>query len=134
MPARPLQLCRQHGCRTLTRERGGRCEAHRRELEHEYNQVGDDDRKATKRFYAGLRWRKLRQWILEMRPLCAECQRAGVLRPATEVDHITPRSERPDLAYDQDNLQGLCRSCHSAKTMREKNRGGGLQSLELPAS
>ena len=130
MPARPLQLCRQCGCRTLTRERGGRCEAHRRELEREGNKAGDPDRKATKRFYAGLRWRKLRQWILEMRPLCAECERAGVLRPATEVDHVIPRLEREDLAYDQDNLQGLCRSCHSAKTMKE---GGRLQSLERPA-
>ena len=123
MPARPLQLCRHHGCRTLTRERGGRCEAHKRELHREGNKAGNPDRMADKRFYAGLRWRKLRQLILDLRPLCVECQRAGVLRPATEVDHITPRLEQPSMAYDQDNLQGLCRSCHSAKTMREKQEG-----------
>jgi len=134
MPERPWQLCLHHGCRKLTQKRGGRCEVHRRELHRETNRAGDPERMADKRFYAGLRWRKLRQLILEMRPLCAECKRAGVLRSATEVDHIVPRLEDPSRAYDQDNLQGLCRSCHSAKTMRETNKGGGIPSLGPVAS
>lgn len=62
-------------------------------------------------------WRKLRRVALERDDyICQECH-----KPAGEsahVDHITPIAaggERLDL----DNLQTLCRSCHSVKTRRE---------------
>ena len=128
MPARPLQLCRERGCRTLTRERGGRCDEHQRQQTRENNKADNPDRRASFKFYGSTRWRKLRQWILQMHPLCVDCKSDGVLRQATVVDHIKPRSERPDLAYDQDNLQGLCKTCHEAKSMKEKNaRAGAVQ-------
>lgn len=38
---------------------------------------------------------------------------------AVEVDHIQPRSVRPDLSYDFDNMMALCKSCHSTKTANE---------------
>jgi 5-methylcytosine-specific restriction protein A len=117
MPARPLQLCRQHGCRTLTRNRAGRCDEHQREQTREGNKAGDPDRREAVRFYGSVRWKKLRLWVLQMHPLCVACKSEGTLRPATVVDHIKPRSERPDLAYDQDNLQPLCKTCHEAKSM-----------------
>jgi hypothetical protein len=48
---------------------------------------------------------------------------------ATEVDHIYRRWERPDLALEQDNLQALCKPCHSRKTLAEQKHlpspGGG---------
>jgi 5-methylcytosine-specific restriction endonuclease McrA len=36
-----------------------------------------------------------------------------------EVDHIQPVRDRPDLAFDEDNLQTLCRRHHSRKTRQE---------------
>lgn len=41
----------------------------------------------------------------------------GCGRPTDEVDHILPKSQGG--TDDRMNLQGLCRHCHSAKTMRE---------------
>ena len=63
-------------------------------------------------FYSSSKWRKVRRRQLAMHPLC-KCK-----EPATDVDHIKPRSEGgADLEYE--NLQSLCKSCHSKKTRRE---------------
>jgi 5-methylcytosine-specific restriction endonuclease McrA len=37
------------------------------------------------------------------------------------VDHRLPVRDRPDLAFVKDNLQTLCRVCHSRKTQLEIN-------------
>lgn len=51
--------------------------------------------------------------ILARDPICRLCQTA----PATEVDHIKSKAQGGDDS-DQ-NLQGLCKACHSRKTRRE---------------
>jgi 5-methylcytosine-specific restriction enzyme A len=43
----------------------------------------------------------------------------GEIGLATEVDHIIPVRERPELRLVLSNLQSACKACHSAKTMRE---------------
>jgi 5-methylcytosine-specific restriction enzyme A len=63
----------------------------------------------------GAAWRKLRAQVLSVQPLCLECRDQGVLVPATEVDHIDNDPSNNAL----DNLQGLCRAHHSAKTHRD---------------
>ena len=75
-------------------------------------------------FYSLARWRKLRSNFLARNPLCADPfgihkERKEVVA-AWHVDHVIPRSARPDLEYDWKNLQGLCVSCHSKKTAREQ--------------
>ena len=87
---------------------------------------------STQRGY-GYRWQQYRLMILRRHPLCADPfsihGKQTVL--ATEVDHIKPLREggtnRPD------NLQTLCKSCHSKKTANENEtcgvRGGGFKSL-----
>ena len=47
------------------------------------------------------------------------CQSCGV--PGFECDHKTPL-QRGGAPYDLDNLQCLCRSCHIAKTARERRK------------
>ena len=42
---------------------------------------------------------------------------------ATEVDHIIPIRQRPDLRLVWSNLQSACRACHSAKTWAETHSG-----------
>jgi|ERR1043166_3976649 5-methylcytosine-specific restriction endonuclease McrA len=37
-----------------------------------------------------------------------------------EVDHIIPKSVRPDLRFELTNLMTLCPNCHRRKTNREK--------------
>lgn len=77
---------------------------------------------ASRRLLQGRRWRDLRLAVLAADPLCRECARRGLTSLATEVDHVIPRCERPDLMWERGNLQGLCRGCHIEKTRRE-NRG-----------
>ena len=54
-------------------------------------------------------------------PLCRECSRLGKLTPAAEVDHIVRISDG-GARLDDANLQSLCKSCHSRKTLAE-NKG-----------
>ena len=67
----------------------------------------------------GTAWKKLRAAILRQRPLCVECEKIGRIVKATHLDHITPHRGDMALFHDTDNLQGLCHSCHSAKTAAE---------------
>ena len=90
---------------------------------------------ATRRGYGGKSWLRTRRRILMRDPFCKE---PGCNRPSKEVDHIVPRGESG--SEDDDNLQGLCKPHHSAKTAREGRRWGqrpaaaaggrGVQSLE----
>lgn len=67
----------------------------------------------------GHKWRQLREWVLRRQPLCKECEKRGKIEPATEVDHILKHGGDMKLFWDKNNLQGLCKKCHSAKTARE---------------
>ena len=72
-----------------------------------------DQRPCAARRGYGRRWQRLRRLVLQRDPFCVMCRHAL----ATEVDHIVPKSRggRDSL----DNLQGLCKPCHSEKTVRE---------------
>ena len=78
-----------------------------------------------KGFTASRRWRALRLVVLSEEPLCRECLREGVTTAATEVDHIKPRHEWPELAYERSNLQPLCATHHARKTRHERGQGDG---------
>jgi 5-methylcytosine-specific restriction protein A len=51
--------------------------------------------------------------------LCAECLKTGRPTPATQCDHIKPKSLGG--TDDLDNLQALCGPCHDAKTAQERD-------------
>ncbi len=71
------------------------------------------------RLYSTARWKRLRRQILRRDPLCVECDKMGVVEPSTQADHVVPHAGDLDLFYDESNLQGLCRTCHSSKTGKE---------------
>lgn len=52
--------------------------------------------------------------------LCQECLRQSRITPATEAHHKIPLEERPDLALDVDNGEGLCWNCHELTKQRKK--------------
>ena len=62
------------------------------------------------------RWQRARKIFLSRYPLCAECQKNGILTPATVVDHIIPHRGDRNLFWDENNWQPLCKSCHDRKT------------------
>lgn len=68
-------------------------------------------------------WQQLRRLVLSRQPLCVECERAGRVVTATEVDHIVPLAAGGTDATE--NLQPLCHSCHSRKTANELWGKGG---------
>lgn len=71
---------------------------------------------AAKRGY-GRRWARLRLIVLRLEPMCRACK----TRPAVDVDHIVPLRRGGTNAMD--NLQPLCRSCHSTKTHSDSTNG-----------
>jgi len=116
-----LKQCAQHGCPELL-PRGGpsRCPAHTATKYSEKN--------ATRGPRAGLSysdaaWHALRLLKLSRNPWCeikTHCRNYSLLRQlATEVDHIKPIAERPELRLVWSNLQSACKPCHSAKTINE---------------
>lgn len=67
-------------------------------------------------------WRNVARLIRARDPLCKSCK----LEPTHDVDHIIRARDYiamkgGDLAYyfDESNLQGLCKRCHSRKTSDE---------------
>lgn len=81
------------------------------ERRREYDQRRDP---ADRRFYASAAWQRFRVWFLAAHPVCEDCERA----PAVEVHHQKKRKQFPELAFEEDNCQGLCHSCHSRRTAK----------------
>jgi 5-methylcytosine-specific restriction protein A len=100
-------LCVEPGCNVLVAN-GARCPKHKGRKSK--NRSGDP-------FYSSRPWRSLRRERLRIEPLCRQCKADGRVRAAEVVDHIEPRSRRPDLELEMDNTQSLCPSCHNRKTM-----------------
>jgi 5-methylcytosine-specific restriction protein A len=70
-------------------------------------------------FYQCVAWRRFRAWVLRSRPIC-EVPGCGIA--ATNVDHIISR-RHGGADFDPANVQAMCASCHSAKTVM---RDGGF--------
>ncbi|WP_410498137.1 HNH endonuclease [Chitinibacter sp. S2-10] len=115
MPKAPMKPCGQPGCGRLVQS--GKCDVHRRATIRQYE--SQPVRKAAKSLYATKRWQDLRVLMLRANPLCVECRKEGRLTAAAHVDHIRPHRGDEALFFDERNLQGLCKPCHSRKTAAE---------------
>lgn len=76
------------------------------------------------------RWQRLRKLFLDAHPFCAHCEERGIVRSAAQVDHVTALRRfhvdaMVDACFDEANVQGLCTSCHAAKTARENAQDRG---------
>lgn len=122
MALKPLRPCAKPGCRELTRS--GYCDKHR-----------PKDRQRRSADAADWHtWYTLPIWTDDLRPaqllrepFCRECFRRAIAENlphlrrtrATDVDHIVPHRGVWSRFIDRSNLQSLCHSCHSRKTMAE---------------
>lgn len=59
-----------------------------------------------------LRYKKLSNYIIRNGKKCECC---GNESNKLHVDHIQPRSKRPDLELSIDNLQVMCETCNTGK-------------------
>ena len=114
MPHQFPHACTYPGCRTLVTSTN-RCPRHvilvSKALEAQRGS-------ASARGY-GRRWQGYRERYLREHPLCVACERSGRLKPANEIDHVTPHRGDYKLMWDPANHQALCKPCHSRKTATE---------------
>ncbi len=61
-------------------------------------------------------WSKVRARFLAKHRACVMCGAA-----ASQVDHIVPVRQRPDLRLAETNLRALCGPCHSRRTARDQS-------------
>jgi len=113
---KPLSPCRHPGCYTLTRQ--SYCDKHIAQHQRQSRRQQDNRESAARRGY-GKKWRQESKQYLASHPWCVSCLAAGRRTPAVEVDHIKSHKGDKKLFWDRKNWQGLCHSCHSAKTARE---------------
>lgn len=110
MPSKPRRPCSYPGCGILTVN--GRCDKHKREPWQRTHDV--------KRM-TGRKLQKERALLFAENPLCVECEKVGIVRAATQRDHIVPLAEGGlDV---RENTQGLCDECHAVKVKEESKRG-----------
>jgi 5-methylcytosine-specific restriction protein A len=114
MPSRLPSQCNHPGCRTACRAKY--CDRHAKQ--HPKWASATRPRGTTSERGYGTHWQKLRVYVLDRaRGLCQPCEAQGRTVIATEVDHITPKSQGG--SDDADNCQAICHACHRAKTLRE---------------
>jgi 5-methylcytosine-specific restriction enzyme A len=119
MPRAPRRPCTQPGC-PYTTEKGGLCDLHRKEQVGRYEQQRGH---SASRGY-NEKWRQAREAYLREHPLCAKCRENGRLEPATVGDHVKPHKGDPNLFWNRENWQPLCKRCHDAKTATHDGRWG----------
>lgn len=113
MASKPLRPCRHPGCCALVTD--GYCAAHR-------PKIGERSAEAREwhRLYSTDLWiKRLRPEQLLREPWCRECAKLGLCVRATDVDHIVDHKGDMVLFSDPSNLESLCHSCHSRKTLRD---------------
>ena len=122
MALRPMRPCAHPGCRELVRT--GYCDKHRPK----------DRQRRSAEAADWHTWYTLPIWVDDLRPkqllkepFCRECSRRAAREGlsylarvrATDVDHIAPHRGEWSRFTDRTNLQSLCHSCHSRKTLAE---------------
>ncbi|MDA0780661.1 MAG: HNH endonuclease signature motif containing protein [Proteobacteria bacterium] len=120
MPYKHKKPCCKSGCPELTHNRY--CQLHTKEIEGNRKSKVNKERPAGYNKQYGRKWRKLRLWFLKQNPLCVVCGTAG-----TDVDHILPLSKGG--TNELSNLQTLCHSCHSRKTVSEDGGFGNKKKV-----
>jgi len=120
MPTRPKKGCAKAGCPKVIPGGVRFCPAHQEEFRLRKNE--DARRRQNNR---GLKtssaaWKRIRTHQLALHPLCVHCEKEGKITAASHVDHISGNSHDNSSS----NLQSLCASCHSKKTVTQDSGFG----------
>ena len=117
MPYKFSHPCSVKDCPNLAQPGERFCEYHKKIWNRKYNRIKKREG-INRAYWSSARWRKIRKKFLQEHPYCCKCG-----AKATEVDHIIPISKGG--TDDKNNLQALCKSCHSRKTAKEGRWGRG---------
>jgi 5-methylcytosine-specific restriction enzyme A len=110
MPIAPRKPCAGPGCGQLVPSGTRHCPSCKTNRGRAQN--AHPHRKEDQRFYHSKAWLAAREEVLQRDSVCKRCD----IAPSTEVHHKEERTKRPDLELDLDNLEGLCKPCHSRET------------------
>ncbi|MCL2072081.1 MAG: HNH endonuclease [Oscillospiraceae bacterium] len=116
MPYKSKRRCKFQGCPVLVEAGEGYCPQHK--------SAKFPARRSGEKSHYNRRWQKIRAVYLSKQPLCADCEKAGKLKPATEVHHIISIADGGSDSHE--NLMGLCKSCHSRRTAKETGFGNQI--------
>ena len=108
--------CNKPGCGVLVRDGSARCDKHKPE-------AWTKKPTATKRI-TGRKLQAMRAELFTSKPLCAECERQGRVRLATQRDHIKPLAEGG--ADDGDNVQVHSFPTRRSSESEERRVGKGV--------
>jgi len=106
MPYKPKKPCKYQGCPNLTN--GAYCDEHKQYENHRYNKYQRNPDNA--KLY-GKNWNNISKAYRQAHPLCELCLSDNRLTAAVLVHH--KRKLTDGGTNDYDNLQSLCRACHS---------------------
>jgi len=70
------------------------------------------------RVYDLRRCRRARREHLTIEPFCRRCRECGLEVLAEHVDHVVSIQQGGDW-FDHENLQSLCKPCHSRKSLED---------------
>jgi 5-methylcytosine-specific restriction endonuclease McrA len=70
-------------------------------------------------FYHTTRWKKESTAFRKNHPLCARCEKIGLVEPSEMTDHIIPLELCED-PWDQTNWQALSKRCNNIKAAEDK--------------
>ncbi len=79
-------------------------------------------RAAWRGWYSTPEWQTIRARQLRLEPRCRTCAEAGVLTPATVVDHIT-RHRGDRRLFFSGPFQSLCKRCHDTSKQQAERLG-----------
>ena len=119
MPMAAKRPCNHPGCPALTSD--GWCPAHpkpKRQTRHEQGYTN--------------RWARFSKVFRMAHPLCEHCLVEGRTTASQEVDHILPHRGNQELFWSAENLQALCKACHSKKTATHDAGFGNAPSARYP--
>lgn len=124
-PFKPARPCLQAGCGALV---GGQGKVEKYCEKHKGGHREDNPRRYPEyqKLYHNKRWHTLRAWHLAGNPLCARC---GEL--ADTVHHKVDHQGDYALFMAADNLESLCRSCHSKLTAQDVGFGKRTKTTQL---
>lgn len=84
---------------------------------YERRRQADPALRLSKQIRNSARWQRFRQWFRQAHPLCCDPfkhhKRMGQVVAIEQVHHILGLTERPDLAFDEENCAPLCGACHA---------------------
>lgn len=84
-----------------------------------------------KDFYKSYAWQQAAAMARKLQNNeCQRCKARGFYSACQIVHHKKPLKQRPDLAYDQGNLECLCLDCHNEEHMGKAAGTSGYMNEE----